>query len=202
MDEEKDLFGEKIAPEGASSGPRSGPGLPPRSGKDPALTLLAARLVRDKGLEALAAAVTVSWNPRMRTAAGRAFLKDSRIELNPRLRDLPEGQREDELRRTLLHELAHLLAFARAGQRRIAPHGTEWRQACRDLGIPDEDRCHDLDFKPRRLARKYAYHCPHCRAVLQRVRRLSRRVACYKCCRTHASGKFDARFQLVETSLG
>ena len=29
----------------------------------------------------------------------------------------------------------------------IAPHGAEWRQACRDLGIPNESRCHDLPLK-------------------------------------------------------
>ncbi len=198
MEEERDLFGEKIDPVDTTSGSA----VPIRSGKDEGLTVLAATLARDNALETLAAAVTVSWNPRMRTAAGRAFLKDSRIELNPRLRDLPEDQRADELLRTLLHELAHLVAFERAGQRRIPPHGAEWRQACRDLGIPDEDRCHDLDFQSRRLARKYAYHCPHCRAVIQRVRRLKRRVACYPCCRAHAGGRFDARFQLVERPLG
>jgi len=197
MAEEGDLFAEKEPSAGASSVPY----LHPRSGRDGALTLVAADLAREKGLDALADTVVVSWNPRMRTAAGRAFAKDFRIELNPRLQDLPEGQREAELRNTFLHELAHLIAFARVGRRRIQPHGIEWRQACHDLGIPGEDRCHALDFKPRHLVRKYAYTCPHCRAVIDRVRRLSRRVACYKCCRAHARGQFDQRFQLVETRL-
>ncbi len=174
----------------------------PRSGRDQALTLVAADLVREKGLPALAAIISVSWNPRMRTAAGRAFTRESRIELNSRLQDLPEGAREEELRSTFLHELAHLVAFARAGRKRIQPHGAEWQQACRDLGIPGENRCHSLDFKPRRIARKFAYTCPHCRAVIHRVRRLSRRVACFSCCRALARGQFDARFQLEETRLG
>lgn len=174
----------------------------PRSGRDQALTLVAADLVREKGLEALASVITVVWNPRMRTAAGRAFTRESRIELNSRLQDLPEGPREEELRNTFLHELAHLVAFARAGRKRIQPHGAEWQQACRDLGIPGENRCHSLDFKPRRIARKFAYTCPHCRAVIHRVRRLSRRVACFSCCRALARGQFDARFQLEETRLG
>ena len=39
-------------------------------------------------------------------------------------------------------------------------------------------------------------------AVIQRVRRLGRRVACFPCCRKHAGGQFDARFQLRETRLG
>lgn len=174
----------------------------PRSGRDEALSLVAAALARDLGLESLARAVSVSWNARMRTAAGRAYAKDWAIELNPRLQDLPEERRDAELRATFLHELAHLVAFARVGRKRIAPHGPEWRQACRDLGIPDEDRCHALDFQPRRLARKYAYTCPACDAVIQRVRRLSRRVACFPCCRRHAGGRYDERFQLRETRLG
>jgi predicted SprT family Zn-dependent metalloprotease len=174
----------------------------PRSGRDPALSLVAAELSRDLGLEALAKAVTVSWNSRMRTAAGRAFAREWRIELNPRLQDLPGEAREAELRNTFLHELAHLVAFARVGRKRIAPHGPEWRQACHDLGIPGEDRCHALDFQPRRLTKKFAYTCPSCEVVIQRVRRLSRRVACYPCCRKHAGGQFDGRFQLRETRLG
>ena len=174
----------------------------PRSGKDPALTLVATDLARENGLPALAGVVTVAWNSRMRTAAGRAFTKDCLIELNSRLQDLPEGLRETELRSTFLHELAHLVAFARAGRKRIQPHGPEWQQACHDLGIPGEDRCHALDFSPRRIARKFAYTCPHCRAVIERVRRLGRRVACYQCCRSYARGQYDARFQLVESRLG
>jgi len=182
------------------------PGAPrpwthPRSGRDAALSLVAAELSRDLGLEALAKAVSVSWNSRMRTAAGRAFAREWKIELNPRLQDLPEESRDAELRNTFLHELAHLVAFARVGRKRIAPHGPEWRQACHDLGIPGEDRCHALDFQPRRLTKKFAYTCPSCEAVIHRVRRLRRRVACYPCCRKHAGGQYDARFQLRETRL-
>ncbi len=186
----------------APAEPRSRTYSHPRSGKDPALTLVAADLARENGLPALAGAVTVAWNSRMRTAAGRAFTKECLIELNPRLQDLPEGQRESEMRNTFLHELAHLVALARAGRKRIQPHGPEWQRACYDLGIPGENRCHALDFKPRQIARKFAYTCPHCRVVIERVRRLGRRVACFQCCRRYARGQFDARYQLVESKLG
>jgi SprT protein len=197
MAEQGELFEDEPAPvEGASRSYQH-----PISGRDAALTLVARDLVRELGLPNLAESVVVDWNPRMRTAAGRAFSKDRRIELNSRLQSLPEDQREQELRNTFLHELAHLVAIERAGKKRIQPHGPEWKTACRDLGIPGEDRCHSLDFKPRRIARKYAYVCPHCSAVIHRVRRLSRRVACYPCCKTHAGGRYDARFQLVESKL-
>lgn len=174
----------------------------PRSGNDAALSLVAADLCRERGLSALAGSVSVVWNARMRTAAGRAFARESRIELNPRLQDLPPESRDSELRNTFLHELAHLVVFARAGRKRIAPHGPEWREACHDLGIPGEDRCHALDFQPRRLERKFAYSCPGCGAVIRRVRRLRRMVACYPCCRKYAGGRFDGRFRLVESRIG
>lgn len=181
--------------------PMSVPWTPPRSGHDATLTLVAADLCREHGLDALGRAVQVAWNARMRTAAGRASGRHWLIELNSRLQDLPEDRRDAELRATFLHELAHLFAMARAGRRRIQPHGPEWRQACCDLGIPDESRCHSLDFQPRRIARKYAYTCQHCGAVIERVRRLGR-VACHPCCRKYAKGQFDARFLLVESRIG
>src|SRR6478609_3460924 len=97
------------------------------------------------GRHALADTIAVRWNPRMRSTAGLAYPGRSLITLNPRLRAFGEA----EVDRTLLHELAHLLAHDRAGRRRIAPHGPEWRRACRDLGLDSEPRCHDLPL-PRR----------------------------------------------------
>ena len=82
-------------------------------------------------LPSLAASLTLRWNPRLRTTAGLAHARGSLILLNPRLLAFPE-----ELARTFLHELAHLVAHARHPRHRIDPHGPEWRQACRDLGLP------------------------------------------------------------------
>jgi predicted SprT family Zn-dependent metalloprotease len=102
----------------------------------------------------------------------------------------------DEIDRTLRHELAHLLAQWRVGRRRIAPHGEEWRQACRDLGIADEARCHNLPFATETYARRYIYRCPNCKAEFPRVRRIRRAMACLACCRIHNGGDFDPRFRL------
>ena len=70
------------------------------------------------------------------------------ISLNPRLFEHPS-----EIDRTLRHELAHILAQFRVGRRKISPHGDEWQQACIDLGIADEKRCHNLPFPARTYAR-------------------------------------------------
>lgn len=155
------------------------------------------RQARVFGLENLAGKVAVTWNPRLRTTAGRAWWPDRFIELNPRLRELPE----DELWRTLKHELAHLFAYERAGRRRVQAHGPEWRQACAELGIAGESPCHDLPFQSRRQRRRYAYVCPSCETTIERVRRMRGAAACYSCCLEHSGGHFDGRFRLVEREL-
>ena len=111
------------------------------------------------------------------------------------------GIHGDEIERTLRHELAHLLAQFRVGRRRIAPHGIEWRQACRDLGIADEARCHNLPFAAKTYARRYVYRCPNCKEEFPRVRRIRRAIACLACCRKHNRGNFDPRFRLKLVSL-
>jgi SprT protein len=128
----------------------------------------------------------------MRSAAGRADYRAKLITLNPRLAD----HGEVEIDRTLRHEVAHFLAQFRAGHRRIAPHGQEWRAACRDLGIADESRCHNLPFPISERARRFLYHCPNCRRDFLRVRKSRRAIACLACCRAHNRGEFDARFRL------
>jgi SprT protein len=139
----------------------------------------------------IARELRVAWNPRLKTTAGLADYRQKLISLNPRLSEYPT-----EIDRTLRHELAHILAQFRAGRRRILPHGSEWRQACRDLGISDEKRCHNLPFPVSERVRRYLYSCPGCRRDYPRVRRIKRAVACLACCRAHNSGKFDARFRL------
>lgn len=170
-------------------------------GYDEELTTRASKLLYDLGLQEIADGVTVNWNKRMRSAAGRAHYQKCLIDLNPRLQLLPEPKKKEEIEDTFLHELAHLVAFGRNRGRRIQPHGAEWKQACADLGIPGEDRCHDLDFGTRRMKRKFIYECPACKTSIPRVRRIKRPVACHSCCKEYNGGKFHTRFQLVEKRL-
>jgi predicted SprT family Zn-dependent metalloprotease len=164
------------------------------AGRDPELEEQARQLLRALGGHELAARVNVRWNPRMRSTAGTALVAKSLITLNPRLREFGE----EEVDRTLRHELAHLLAHHRAGRRRIAPHGAEWRQACRDLGLADETRCHTLPLPRRQLYAKHLYRCPACAAEVPRVRPFRRKTACFSCCRKHHGGQYDERFRFVK----
>jgi predicted SprT family Zn-dependent metalloprotease len=151
----------------------------------------ARELLRSLGADKLAREVRVEWNSRMRSAAGRADYREKLISLNPLLQN-----HGDEIDRTLRHELAHLLAQWRVGRRRIAPHGPEWRQACRELGIADEARCHNLPFATKSFLPRYVYICPNCKEKFPRVRRIRRAIACLACCRKHNGGDFDPRFRL------
>ena len=148
-------------------------------------------LLRANGADRIANELRVEWNPRLKTAAGRADYREKLISINSRLIEHP-----DEIDRTLLHELAHILAQFRAGRRRISPHGIEWRQACGDLGIADEKRCHNLPFPARTYTARFVYRCPNCHREFPRVRRVRREVACLACCRKHNGGGFDPRFRL------
>jgi predicted SprT family Zn-dependent metalloprotease len=132
----------------------------------------------------------------MRSTAGTAWAGKSLIVLNPRLR----GFGDQEVERTLRHELAHLLAHARAGRRRISPHGLEWQKACADLGLPGEQRCHSLPLPRREMERRHAYRCPGCNVTLTRVRPLRRKTACLACCRAHNGGRYDERYRFAKVA--
>jgi predicted SprT family Zn-dependent metalloprotease len=155
------------------------------------LTQDARELALGLALPVLSSRVTLSWHQRLRTTAGLARLDCSLILLNPRLLAHPA-----ELRRTFLHELAHLVAHARNPRRLIDPHGPEWRQACRDLGLGEEKRCHNLVLAPpRQVTRRFRYHCPHCRREMARVRPFRHGEACLHCCRGESAGRYDRRFR-------
>jgi predicted SprT family Zn-dependent metalloprotease len=205
-----------------------------RRTRDVGLEIQARQLLRSLGADKLAREVRVEWNPRMRTAAGRADFREKLISLNPLLLEPGDGLTRtefgagkldclkqssltsaaesnpkktkrraaihNEIDRTLRHELAHLLAQWRVGRRRIAPHGIEWWRACRDLGIADEARCHNLPFATKVCPPRYVYRCPNCRQEFPRVRRIRRAIACLACCRKHNRGDFDPRFRLKITT--
>ncbi|MGC6425488.1 MAG: SprT-like domain-containing protein [Akkermansiaceae bacterium] len=166
-------------------------------GIDEKLTEVCSNLCKMLGLYGLAERVGVEWNPRMRSTAGRATWPVCLIELNTHLPSISE----EEVRRTLLHELAHLVTYERLGHARCAPHGEKWQQACADLGIPGETATHRLALPSRTLKRQWKYVCRSCGASFERVRKFRNRVACYECCAKETNGYYDERFRLIEVSL-
>lgn len=161
---------------------------------DAALELRARRLLKQVGCDELAREVKVRWNKRLRTTAGLACYNKWLVALNPRL--IIFGM--PEVDRTLRHELAHLLARYRMGRHRIQPHGVEWRQACLDLGLREEKRCHELPLPRRQMRPRHLYRCRHCQLEVWRVRPFRRSVACLKCCRTYNGGRYADRYRFVK----
>lgn len=167
------------------------------SGIDDDLTRQCCGLIKQWGHDKLAGNIVVAWNSRMRSTAGRAFWPEGRIELNPKLVDFSA----EEVRNTMLHELAHLLAYSRAGRKKIMAHGAEWAQACCDLGIPNERATHHLPLPSRQMVRKWRYTCPVCGDVIDRVRKMKRAAGCYPCCKQHNGGYYHKKFRLVESRI-
>jgi len=143
--------------------------------------------------------VSVYWNPRLQTTLGMAHITVKKITLNPKLKKLfPE-----EIDKVLRHELAHLITGHRFGRRKIKAHGPEWHQACVDIGIPNESRCHTLPIQRRTLKRKFFYECPSCHTRLDRVRPVNKKkkIACIKCCKIHNHGKYHENFRFIQLPI-
>ena len=97
--------------------------------------------------------IEIRVNPRMRTTAGRAWHVFRRIDLNPHL----FWEHPEELRDTVLHEVAHLLAGPRKG------HGAEWKRICLKIGARPT-RCPDMAtakalYRPQK---RHAVRCSAC----------------------------------------
>lgn len=88
----------------------------------------------------------------------------------------------DDVRDTILHELAHALAYERYGSRGIG-HGVLWKKVCREIGaVPKScsksnlnrpqdhhkyvDSCCGMTFKKHRLRKNRKYSCPKCNVSL------------------------------------
>ena len=189
-----EIVGEAVSFPSFSGGTPTPSPTEPAAGsrRDSQLEAEARALLRAVGAKALVPLVRVEWNPRLRSAAGRAHFDEAIVSLNPRLREHGRG----EIDRTLRHELAHLVAHHRARRRRLSPHGPEWHQACRDLGLANETRCHTLPFPTHSRTPRLLYRCPKCAKDFPRVRRIRRALACLACCRRYNRGQFDKQFQL------
>ena len=169
----------------------------PGSQCDIGLTSIARRLAASVDVDVTKRRVSIWWNPRLQTTAGTADHRRIRIDLNPKLVELGDNVVD----RILRHELAHLVAFERAAGQPIAPHGVEWKKACADLGIAGERASHSLPLQPRKLKVRYAYRCPNCEEVVQRVRKMAPYSACYSCCREYNGGEYHPDFVFQRVSL-
>jgi len=124
-------------------------------------------------LQRLMAAHPLPYQPKLewrsyRVTAGMAYWKLGTIGLSRQVL-----QTEIQVRDTLIHEYAHLLAVARAGAN-AANHGPHWQQAMRDLGAPPVVR-HTYEVTRNRPRQVTVYRCLKCGKEFERARRLPKR---------------------------
>jgi predicted SprT family Zn-dependent metalloprotease len=126
--------------------------------------------------------VTVTWNSRLRSTAGRAFYRDGRIELNPELLE----RSPDHVDTVLVHEAAHVAAHRLFGAHCPA-HGRHWRGLMRLAGLPP-DVTHSLPVpRKARSSRRERIYLRVCDACGDR--RIARTVR-YDECRCGARNRF------------
>ncbi len=88
------------------------------------------------------------------STAGQAWPQKHLLRFNPTL--LREN-RDDFLRQTVAHEVAHLLAYELYGSG-IRPHGRQWQSIMTAVfGLPAL-RCHNYDTS-RSTRKEWLYHC-------------------------------------------
>lgn len=107
------------------------------------------------------------WKP-LRVTAGQALYMQGTIALSSKVITT-----EEQVRDTLVHEYAHLLAVARHG-RKAANHGEAWQQAMRDLGA-EPKRTHDYAVSRNQRHQEVVYRCKGCGAEIITRRMLNRK---------------------------
>lgn len=143
-----------------------------RKRTQPAIDSLLADAARQALVEAesqfpLSFTPELEWR-RYSVTAGMAHYQQGLISLSAIVLKEP-----NQVRETLLHEYAHLLAFDRHGRKGVG-HGRHWRQAMVDLGL--EPKVHHQYEVVRNQARQtVVYRCKKCGETFARKRRLPQR---------------------------
>lgn len=143
------------------------PSLTPQSPMSSLVTTADAILTELCAAHPLGYTPVLVWK-NLRVTAGVAYYTKGVIGLSKLL--LTD---EERLRRTLVHEYAHLLAVVRHG-RKAAGHGPTWRQAMLDLGA-EPAVTHNYAAKRNVRRQAVTYRCKKCGAAIVRARRLPRR---------------------------
>jgi SprT protein len=112
------------------------------------------------------------------------YQEDAYIRLNS---SIFKDNTDKFVERTVPHEVAHLLAryyFLKMGIYKIKPHGKEWRNIMKILGVNNITRCHSYTIKEdqRKRQQRYSYKC-NCKTFALSSTRHNRilKGKCYIC---------------------
>ena len=124
-----------------------------------------------------------------KTSLGSCNYKKRRLELS---RHYVQLNSVDYMLDTMLHEIAHLLAYKKYGYR--VKHDYRWVEIAKAIGcIGERTACNKSVVRPKG---KYVYKCSKCGYEIAVHRRFKRRKACSDCCIKYGNGKFDERFEM------
>jgi SprT-like protein len=132
----------------------------------------------------------IVFNPYLRRLTGRITYSQRLIEIS-RYHFARYGMKDAVA--TLEHELLHLYLHVLG---RPSGHTKAFKRLAAKKGI----RVFHANAYPanRRSPYRYLYECPSCQRMVSRQRRVSgaHGLACGICCRQHAAGAWDARYEL------
>ena len=97
-----------------------------------------------------------------------------------------QGEME-QIKDTILHEIAHALTFIKYGKNQ--GHNYYWLQEARRIGCNGE-----IKAKINIRTYKYIYQCPHCKRLVYKLRKDG--YACGVCCRQFNNGEFSNKYRL------
>jgi predicted SprT family Zn-dependent metalloprotease len=94
---------------------------------------------------------------------------------------------EEQVKDTILHEIAHALTPGQG-------HNRVWKQTAATIGARPE-RCYSEE-EVAGVRGRFEYRCPSCKHQLFRHRRSRHPMACSHCCKRFNHGRFHERFVL------
>lgn len=97
------------------------------------------------------------------------------------------GDSDEEIKDTILHEIAHAISGY------AAKHGPIWQACCIVIGAKPERLKSSQSMKE--APAKYELVCPNCNAVKKMHRRPKKERACGKCCNQYNRGIYAERFK-------
>lgn len=141
--------------------------------------VLAEDLLKEHGLKA--------WNfkfDRAKMRFGKCDFRKKEISISKHLTTL---NKEEIVRNTLLHEIAHALAGHKAG------HGKKWKTIVVEIGGTPE-RCFS-NTTVKLPTMKFTAKCKSCDKEFPANRK--RKIACRTCCQEFNLGKYSAKFEII-----
>lgn len=121
-------------------------------------------------------------NGRYKTRFGNCNCRDKVISISSRLTKLNS---EEEVRNTILHEIAHALTPNHG-------HDKMWKMKAKQIGC-DAERCYSRNEVITPPRKSYTYECLNCGRTHKRYKK-TYKLACRKCCDKYNNGEYSKEY--------